>query len=44
MSVLRTNPYPWKFAMSYTSKGLTHIYILREPGDAGAHRAPSTPT
>ena len=38
MGVLRTNPYPWKFAMSYTGKGLTHIYILHELGDAGAHR------
>jgi hypothetical protein len=38
MSVPRMNPYPWKFAMSYTSKGLTHIYILHELGDAGAHR------
>ena len=38
MSVLRTNPYPWKFANSYTSKGLTHIYILHELMDAGAHR------
>ena len=38
MSVPRVNPYPWKFAMSYTSKGLTHIYILHETGDAGAHR------
>jgi len=38
MSVLRSNPYPWKFAMSYTSKGLSHIYILHELGDAGAHR------
>jgi hypothetical protein len=38
MSVLRTNPYPWKFAASYTSKGLTHMYILHELGDAGAHR------
>ena len=38
MSVPRTNPYPWKFAMSYTSKGLSHIYILHETGDAGAHR------
>ncbi len=28
MSVPRVNPYPWKFAMSYTSKGLTYIYIL----------------
>jgi len=27
-----------KFAMSYTGKGLTHIYILHETGDAGAHR------
>ena len=38
MSALRTNPYPWKFAMSYTAKGLTHIYILHELADAGAHR------
>ena len=38
MSVPRTNPYPWKFAMSYTPKGLSHIYILHETGDAGAHR------
>jgi hypothetical protein len=38
MSVLRTNPYPWKFAMSYTAKGLSHIYILHELMDAGAHR------
>ena len=38
MSVLRTNPYPWTFAMAYTSKGLTHMYILHELGDAGAHR------
>jgi hypothetical protein len=38
MSVPRVNPYPWKFAMSYTEKGLSHIYILHETGDAGAHR------
>jgi len=38
MSVPRSNPYPWKFAMTYTSKGLTHIYLLHELGDAGAHR------
>ena len=38
MGVPRVNPYPWKFSMSYTSKGLTHIYILHETGDAGAHR------
>jgi len=38
MSVPRVNPYPWKFAMSYTSKGLSHIYLLHETGDAGAHR------
>jgi hypothetical protein len=38
MSVPRANPYPWKFAMSYTAKGLTHIYILHELADAGAHR------
>lgn len=24
LSVLRTNPYPWTFAASYTAKGLTH--------------------
>jgi len=38
MGPLRSNPYPWKFAASYTSKGLTHIYILHELGDAGNHR------
>ncbi|MBI4888857.1 MAG: hypothetical protein HY824_17290 [Acidobacteria bacterium] len=38
MSVPRVNPYPWKFSMSYTSKGLTSIYVLHETGDAGAHR------
>ena len=26
------------FAMSYTSKELSHIYVLHETGDAGAHR------
>ena len=38
MGVPRVNPYPWKFAMTYTSKGLSHIYQLHETGDAGAHR------
>ncbi|MBI4888286.1 MAG: hypothetical protein HY824_14425 [Acidobacteria bacterium] len=38
MSVPRMNPYPWKFAMTYSSRGLTHIYVLHELGDAGAHR------
>jgi hypothetical protein len=38
MSVPRVNPYPWKFAFSYTSTGLSHIYVLHETGDAGAHR------
>ena len=38
MSVPRSNPYPWKFVMGYTSKGLDHIYVLHETGDAGAHR------
>jgi hypothetical protein len=38
MSVPRVNPYPWKIAMTYTAKGLSHIYILHETGDAGAHR------
>ena len=38
MGVPRRNPYPWKFAMSYTAKGLSHIYVLHETGDAGAHR------
>ena len=38
MSVPRVNPYPWTFSMSYTSKGLTYIYLLHETGDAGAHR------
>jgi hypothetical protein len=38
MSVPRVNPYPWKIAMTYTAKGLSHIYVLHETGDAGAHR------
>ena len=38
MSVPRINPFPWKFAMTYTSRGLSHIYILHELGDSGAHR------
>jgi hypothetical protein len=38
MGVPRHNPYPWKFAMTYTSRGLSHIYVLHETGDAGAHR------
>ena len=38
MSVPRVNPYPWKFVYNYESTGLTHVYILHETGDAGAHR------
>ena len=38
MSVPRVNPYPWKFAATYTSKGLSHMYVQHETGDAGAHR------
>jgi hypothetical protein len=38
MSVPRVNPYPWKFAMAYSAKGLDQIYVLHETGDAGAHR------
>ena len=38
MSVPRVNPYPWKIANTYTARGLSHIYILHETGDAGAHR------
>ena len=38
MGPLRSNPYPWKLAAAYTSKGLTHIYKLHELGDAGNHR------
>jgi len=38
MGVPRSTVYPWKFAMTYTSRGLSHIYVLHETGDAGAHR------
>ena len=38
MGPLRSNPYPWKFAASYTTRGLSHMYILHELGDAGNHR------
>src|SRR5947208_16622773 len=37
MGVPRVNPYPRKFRSSYTSKGLTYIYILHEHGDADTH-------
>jgi hypothetical protein len=35
---LRVNPYPWRIVQSYTAKGMTHIFIVHETGDAGAHR------
>ena len=38
MSVPRINPFPWKFALTYTSKGPTHIYVIHELGDAGSPR------
>ncbi|MBI4888854.1 MAG: hypothetical protein HY824_17275 [Acidobacteria bacterium] len=38
MSVPRMNPFPWKFVMGYTARGLSFIYVLHELGDAGAHR------
>ena len=38
MSVPRINPFPWKFAFTYSSKGPSHIYVLHELGDAGAPR------
>lgn len=36
--VPRVNPYPTRIVESYTAKGLTHIFILHETGDSGAHR------
>jgi hypothetical protein len=36
--VPRVNPYPTRFVESYTDKGMTHIFILHETGDSGAHR------
>src|SRR3984893_14424622 len=36
--VPRINPYPTRFVESYTAKGLSHIFILHETGDSGAHR------
>ena len=38
MSVPRINPFPWKFALTYTSKGPTHIYVIHELGDSGSPR------
>jgi hypothetical protein len=38
MGVPRSTVYPWKFVYNYESNGLTHIYVLHETGDAGAHR------
>src|SRR5690349_18411449 len=36
--VPRTNPYPTRIVESYTAKALSHIFILHETGDSGAHR------
>ena len=38
MSVPRINPFPWKFALTYTSQGPSHIYVIHELGDAGSPR------
>src|SRR5688572_33319458 len=32
------HPYPWRIVQSYTWRGMTHIFIIHENGDAGAHR------
>jgi hypothetical protein len=32
------HPYPWRIVESYTEKGMSHIFILHENGDAGAPR------
>ena len=32
------HPYPWRIVQSYTTKGMTHIFIIHENGDSGAHR------
>ena len=32
------HPYPWRIVQSYTEKGMTHIFLIHENGDAGAHR------
>ena len=38
MGIPRVNPYPWRFVQGLTAKGITHIFIIHENGDAGAHR------
>jgi hypothetical protein len=38
MSVPRINPFPWKFALTYTAKGPSHIYVIHELGDSGSPR------
>jgi hypothetical protein len=32
------HPYPWRIVQSYTEKGMSHIFLIHENGDAGAHR------
>ena len=32
------HPYPWRIVQSYTWRGMTHIFIIHENGDSGAHR------
>ena len=38
MGVPRVNPYPYRIVESYTAQGMSHIFILHETGDSGAHR------
>ena len=32
------HPYPWRIIESYTEKGMTHVFLIHENGDAGTHR------
>ena len=38
MSVASSNPFPWNFIQSVTSKGLGTIYVVHEQGGGGAIR------
>jgi hypothetical protein len=32
------HPYPWRIIQSYTEKGMSHIFLIHENGDAGTRR------
>jgi hypothetical protein len=38
MGIPRVNPYPWRFVQAASARGVTHIFVIHENGDASARR------